>query len=244
MELTRTSIVRMPSLLNDKSIDDLLVQLQAAFSDPDSRAVVLLGTDDVFCNGLDLGRAVQNNDPTQSLERFAECLRVIRVSSKPVMALVRGQAVGGGVGLAAACDAVLATVDASFGQTELLFGLIPAIVLPYLAQRVVEQKLRWMAMRAEPISAALAQQLGLVDQVCRPEDAYKVLRHWSRQMQRLDPGVIGMWKQLTANVPAVTTGIAIDATLQRLRDPGVQVGLAEFAETGCLPCRTVEQGVT
>ena len=139
------------------------------------------------------------------------------------------------MGLAAACDAVLATTDTTFAQTELLFGLIPAIVLPYLAQRVVEQKLRWIALRAQPLTAQEALEIGLADQVCSSADALKVLRHWVRQMQRVQPPAVAMWKRLTNKVATLSTDEAIQATLERLRDPAVRVGLKEFMETGCLP---------
>jgi enoyl-CoA hydratase/carnithine racemase len=173
----------------------LLADIDAAFADSASHAVVLLGSDNEFCRGLDLGRASQDEDATAALKSFTECLRKIRTGTKPAIALVRGVAVGGGVGLAAACDGVLATTDATFAQTELLFGLIPAIVLPYLAQRVMEQKLRWIALRAQPLTAAQALEIGLADQVCEPADAHRVLRHWTRQMQRIQPPAVAMWKR-------------------------------------------------
>src|ERR1051326_1647703 len=159
MELTGATIVRVPTLLDPQSIATLLADIDTAFADQATHAIVLFGDDEVFCRGLDLGRAAQDEDATAALESFAECLRRIRNGSKPAIALVRGVAVGGGVGLAGGRDAVLATTDATFAQTELLFGLIPAIVLPYIAQRVVEQKLRWIALRAQPLTAQEALEI-------------------------------------------------------------------------------------
>lgn len=235
MELTGTTVVTVPPLLNPQTIAGLRSDLDAALADPVSHVVILLGGDDVFCRGLDLSAVASAEDARTALERFAGCLQTVRLGGKPVIGLVRGACVAGGVGLAAACDGLLATTDATFALTELLFGLVPAIILPYLAQRVSAQKLRWMALSAQTLTAGEALQLGLADRVCASENTSKVLRSWARQLRRVQPSVVGMWKRMTANLPALPAEEGVQITMERLSDPAVRMGFLEFIESGHLP---------
>ena len=233
MELKGASIVAVPAALNRQTIARLGADLAAASADPGTHVLVLAGGEAEFCRGLDLGEATDGAGP--ALEQFAACLRTIRLGQKPVIALVRGAAVAGGVGLAAACDGVLATCDASFTLTELIFGLAPAIILPYLAERLPQQKLRWMALRAQALSAPEALQFGLADHVCAPEDAPKLLRQWVRQLRRAQPVAVALWKRLTADSAAASSQEGVQLTLERLHDPMVRRGIREFMESGQLP---------
>ena len=148
MELTGAAIVQVPPLLNSQTICDLRSTLDRALSDRDCCAVALVGEERCFCRGLDLAALASESDLQEAVENFVACLEAIRTGHETVIGLVRGEAVAGGVGLAAACDGVLATKEATFTLTELLFGLTPAVILPYLAQRVGAQKLRWMGLMA------------------------------------------------------------------------------------------------
>ncbi len=206
-----------------------------AAADPDSHVIVLAGGEAAFCRGLDLAEATCPDGARPALDEFAACLRAIRLGEKPVIALVRGAAAAGGVGLAAACDGVLAASDATFTLTELVFGLTPAIILPYLIQRVDLQKLRWMVLRGQTLSASEALQFGLADQVCAPEDVPKLLRQWIRQLRRAQPEAVVLWKRLTANFGAAASADGVQLTLERLHDPAVRRGIREFLESGRLP---------
>ena len=78
---------------------------------------------------------------------------------------MEGAARGGGVGLAAACDVVVASEDSSFALPELLFGLLPAVALPFLLDRISIQAIRLWALTGHSRSAAEAMADGLVDQI-------------------------------------------------------------------------------
>lgn len=235
MELSGASVIDVPPLLNPQSIGRLHAEIYAALAEPASYAVLLRGSDEVFCRGLDLNQTADGGDPRAYLQMFADCLRAIRLGEKPVIALVRGSAVAGGVGLAAACDGVLAATDASFALTELLFGLTPAIIFPYLAQRVVAHKLRWMALTAQTLTAREAAEIGLVDQVCSPEEGARILRSWMRQLRRAQPAAIALWKRMSAKAAAIAPGEGVQTTLERLADAEVRAGLREYLETGNMP---------
>ena len=105
------------------------------------------------------------------VEAFARLVQAIRTIGKPVVAVVAGIALGGGVGIAAAADVVIASTRAAFGLPEALFGLVPGVVMPILLERMTPQKARWLALTGHTRSASEAQQLGLVDLVVSDDDS-------------------------------------------------------------------------
>ena len=235
MELTDATIVHVPKTLDADTVHNLRSALETALSGSASGVVVLMGEERVFCRGLDLNASMAETNPRASVENFAACLATIRSAAKPVIAFVRGEASGGGVGLAAACDGVLAATDAHFTLPELLFGLTPAVILPYLAQRVSLQKLRWMTLRAATVTAEEAVELGLADAVCPLERTSAALQSWIRKLRRVQPKVIAEWKEMTMQAPLPGSKDGVERTVERLRSAHVRETIQTFLETGELP---------
>ena len=97
--------------------------------------------------------------------RFADMLRALSSLSKPTIARVQGAALGGGTGLAAACDMAVASSDAVFSTSEVKFGIIPAVISPYVLRAIgARQALRYF-QSAERITAERALSIGLVNEV-------------------------------------------------------------------------------
>jgi enoyl-CoA hydratase/carnithine racemase len=234
MELNGAAIITVPLLLNREAILDLRAKLGSVVSD--RRCIILKGDSDGFCRGLDLTALHSDNeDATRTTAEFAACLEDIRLSSIPVVALVEGGAIGGGVGLAAACDAVIATATSTFALTELLFGLTPAVILPYLALRLPLQKLRWMAMTAEPIGGQRALELGLADICCDPSQAESRLKSLVRRLSRTDPWCVASWKEMTSHASLPGSSEGIQWTASRLGDESVRRRIKDFVDSGQPP---------
>lgn len=230
MELKGAYVVLLPPALDAASVGGLREAIEQAAADSESRVIVLRGrTDETFCRGLDLSALASNASAERALEDFAWCVEALRSGSKPAVSIVRGESVGGGVGLAAACDCVVATPDASFNLTELLFGLTPSIVFAALSDRLTPQRLRAIALTSERIDAQRAHAIGLVDAVGGIDDAHATLRSWIGRLRRVDPGVVSTWKHMTVR-PADRE--AVRRTLDRLREPDVRERLARFVESG------------
>ena len=189
-------------------IDSLL---QALSSDQTFRLVILEGIPGSFCEGLDLDRLAEQSedDPTNGLAQFAQLLAVLEQAPHPVIALVDGQAMGGGVGLAATADLILASSQASFSLPETVMGMIPAVVFPYIARRIGVPKARLMALGAKPLSAAVALQMGLVDEIA--DDLEVACRRYARRFSRMDPRAIGTIKTLVATHFTTPANYQIDA---------------------------------
>jgi methylglutaconyl-CoA hydratase len=134
------------------------------------RVVVLAGEGRHFSAGADLqwmqraSRASREAN-LDDARRFAAMLSRIDTLPKPTIARVQGLALGGGVGLACACDIVIAADDAGFSISEARFGILPAVIGPYLVNAVGKRHARRLALAATRIAAADALAIGLVHRV-------------------------------------------------------------------------------
>jgi len=241
MDETVASIV-VPAELDACTIVTLSLAIKRAVDDPSIQVLVFHGADGIFCRGMSLGGLVSSEmigDPTEGVRAFARCLEVLRLAEKPTIAVVDGDALGGGLGIAAACDVVLATLDAAFGLPELLLGLLPAIVLPVLLERMPAQQARLLALRAESVSAERARDLGLADEVVPADDLLRIVRRWVRALSRPDPGAVAGLKRYSAELSGlgVTAGLSRGAglTAERLADRALRETIRDFVAGGAPP---------
>jgi methylglutaconyl-CoA hydratase len=134
------------------------------------RAVVLAGDGPAFCSGADiawmrasLALSLEHNEA--DARRMAEMLDVVDACPVPVIARVHGAALGGGMGLCAVADVVLAAADTVFGFTETKLGILPAVISPFVMARIGEGQLRALFPTGERFDAERAQRIGLVHEV-------------------------------------------------------------------------------
>lgn len=157
------------------AFDDALIgALQEAFSalatDDAVRVVVLTGAGRSFSAGADLNwmrrMAEYSMDENRAdAERLAEMLHTLDLLPRPTVARVNGAALGGAVGLIAACDIAIAAESAVFGVTEVRLGLIPAVISPYILRAMGPRTVRRLALTGARFDAAEARRAGLVHEV-------------------------------------------------------------------------------
>lgn len=162
-----------PAVFN--AFDEAMIgELDAAFAalndDASVRVIVLAGEGKHFSAGADLQwmqRASQASLEwnVQDARRFAGMLYRIESSPKPTVARVQGAALGGGVGLACACDFAIAADNASFAVSEAKFGILPAVIGPYVTNAVGKRQAKQLALSTTRINAAQALGMGLVQTV-------------------------------------------------------------------------------
>jgi methylglutaconyl-CoA hydratase len=152
----------------------MIAELDAAFAalaaEPGVRVIVLAGAGKHFSAGADLQWMQRASQATldwnlQDARRFAAMLARIEACPKPTVARVQGAALGGGVGLACACDIAIAADDASFSVSEARFGILPAVIGPYVTNAVGKRQAKRLALTTQRIGAAEALAIGLVQQV-------------------------------------------------------------------------------
>ena len=140
------------------------------------RAVVIAGEGAAFCAGADvtwmrgaIGLSVEENE--RDAAAMAEMFAAIDACPVPVVARVQGAALGGGMGLCATSDVVLATADTTFGFTETKLGIIPAVISPFVLAKVGESAARALFPSGERFGAERARMIGLVHEVLADEAA-------------------------------------------------------------------------
>ncbi|NQE34727.1 enoyl-CoA hydratase/isomerase family protein [Microcoleus asticus] len=226
---------RSGNALNSALISQLSLSLEEAINDESCRVITISAIGSDFCKGLDLEEAFATGGlPDQEFfKMFLDCLTLIHSSSRPVIACVEGNVTGGGVGLVAACDMVLASNNAVFMLSEALVGMIPAMIAPFLLRRLTPARLRYMALSTRGIPAPEAQIFGLVDEVAS-EGMSQTL---NRQLQRLfccSPEAIAQSKQYFEQLHSVDlhrqTEIALNQLMSWLKQPEVIEGIEIFTE--------------
>ncbi len=156
-------------------ITELTATFQALAQEDGLRAVVLGAHGKAFCAGADLNwmRAMADyswDENRADGARLADLLWTLATCPVPLIGQVQGDCYGGGVGLAATCDIVVAAHEAVFSLSEVKLGLIPATISPYVIRAIGERNARRYFTTAERFDAATAQRLGLVHEVCAAEE--------------------------------------------------------------------------
>lgn len=212
------------------ALEQLLRRVDA---DERCRALVIASDGGEFCRGMDLVGLAGGGDPAvlrAAIASFARCLELLRGLRVPSLCVVEGPAVGGGVGLVAACDLVIASHAASFALPELLLGLIPALVLPVLGERVGPSHARWLTLTGEAIAPTTALRLGLVDDL--GEDTALILAARLKRLLRASPAAITRLRRFSAEIAGSPLAQALAAGVERTStdasDPEVVAAVAGF----------------
>jgi enoyl-CoA hydratase/carnithine racemase len=139
--------------------------LEAADRDADVRAIVITGSGDVFCGGLDIEAIRAGANPVEFAGALAELLRVFPLLGKPLLAAVNGDAVAAGYGFVCAADVAIAVESAKIGTYEASVGIWPMIAQVPALQRLQPRHAIWNILTGEPYPAARARELGIVNEV-------------------------------------------------------------------------------
>ncbi len=155
---------------NEQLIAELTAACQALDADDAVRVVVLAGRGKSFSAGADLNWMRRAADASveanlADARKLAGMLRSLAEMNKPTIARVHGAALGGGMGLASACDICVAGEGAVFATSEVRFGIIPSAISPYVIRAIGARQASRYFQTAERISAARARELGLAHEV-------------------------------------------------------------------------------
>ena len=154
--------------MNDDVCNAIIAGMHAATADPDIRAVVLTGAGDkAFCAGADLsaGSGSFKYDYSKVGLAFVKLMKVSRDLTLPLIARVNGHAMAGGMGMLGMCDMAIGVDNATFGMPEVKIGIFPMQIMAVLQRLIPSRKLYEMALTGEPIGAAEALDIGLLNYV-------------------------------------------------------------------------------
>ncbi len=159
--------------MNDAVTEAISAGLAAAAADPEVRAVVLTGAGDkAFCAGADLsaGSGSFQYDYSKVGLSFVRMMKQARDLTLPLIARVNGHAMAGGMGMLGMCDMAIGVDTARFGTPEVKIGVFPMQIMAVLQRLIPSRKLYEMALTGEPITAAEALEIGLLNYVVPPAD--------------------------------------------------------------------------
>lgn len=208
------------------------------------RVVVLRATGGVFCAGAHLGEMAEAGraDPEANLAaalRLGRLFRAVRACPAPVVARVQGGAFGGGAGLAAACDLVVAGPAARFCFSEVRLGLVPGVISPLVVGRLGPARARDLFLTARTCDAAEAYRLGLVDRLAEAGGLDAAVEAVVDDLLRGGPATLGEAKRLLAEVEALGYEDSEEPCARRIAaaraTPEAQAALAAFLERRTAP---------
>jgi methylglutaconyl-CoA hydratase len=223
---------------------DLIDDLHAAFqgvheSATATRAVVLAGAGPSFCAGADVGWMRASVEYTEA-ENVADALRMAHMLDcidrcpVPVIARVHGAALGGGVGLIAACDVAIAEVGARFAFSEAKLGIVPAVISTFVLPKIGQGNARALFFTAERFGAERAFRIGLVHEVVPPQELDAAIDRVVGEVRSSAPHAITAAKRLLAAVGSLERDQAIQLTAETIANLRTgaegQEGLRAFLE--------------
>ena len=190
---------------NTQLVKDLYNAFTELRSDARLHAVVLTGDGPAFSAGADLNmmKASAAFSQEQNLNdalRLAELFDTINNFPCPVVARVNGSAMGGGLGLLAVCDIVIAVEGARLAFSEVKLGIAPAVISPYVVRKIGETHARVLFVTGERFTSTHAQEIGLVHIVTKAEDLDAAVSKTVSELLSGGPQAIRSCKALAVNV--------------------------------------------
>jgi methylglutaconyl-CoA hydratase len=224
---------------NEHVIADLTAWAKAAHQDPSLRVVVFAGAGKVFSAGADAAwmakmAGYSHDDNVRDARAGAEMFLAINTVPAIVIGRIHGAALGGGSGLAAVCDIVVTEPDAIFGFTETRLGILPAMISPYVLQKIGASAARELFLTGMRFDAHKAKAIGLVHEVVPAADLDAAVDRYVIEALAASPTAVARAKALIPNVlgrsPADVMAITAEAiATQRVSAEG-QEGLQAFLE--------------
>jgi methylglutaconyl-CoA hydratase len=228
--------------LASQLVADLSSALAAAH-EVETRALVLTGSGTHFCTGADLrelaaGTSAPPEERAADADRLAALYAALLRCPLLTLAAVHGAAFGGGAGLAAACDLVVASPEARFQFSEVRLGFVPALVATFLPRRVSPATLARLVLDPHPLDAEAALRVGLVDRVT--DDPRAVAETWAREVcRKASPAALAESKRLLLSfvLPRLDQQLAeaAHANARQRAHPECRRGVTEFLEKKTFP---------
>jgi methylglutaconyl-CoA hydratase len=221
--------------LSRRLLADLVAALDSATADPAVRVIVLTGAGPAFCSGADLKEQREaRGGGTSPLASLPGIFMKLWSCPQPVVCRLNGPVRAGGMGLVASCDLVVAPESVSFSFTEVRIGVVPAVISVPVLRRVVPQSAHRLFLTGEVFDAALAHEIGLVDEVAPDGELDASVAGVVAKLMRGAPEALALTKGLAHSIGALPPEQAFEQVTrlseQRFASAEGQEGMLAFAE--------------
>jgi methylglutaconyl-CoA hydratase len=225
--------------LNAELIDELTRCFEEFAEDEEMRVVVLSGEGRSFCAGADIGymrdtATFSYEENLKDARRLAMMFWTIDESPKPVVARVQGAAMGGGAGLLAVADVVVADSEARFAFSEIRLGIAPATISPFVVRKIGVSHARSLFLTGERFGSERAREIGLVHSVVSKDGLDEAVEEKVREL--LEGGPVaqatlkGLLRRLETTEPMEAPGLTSRVISELRTGEEGQEGLAAFLE--------------
>jgi methylglutaconyl-CoA hydratase len=214
-------------------------ETRAAAERREIRAVVLAGAGKMFCAGADvtwMSKTVHYSEEENLRDATAMSRMFAAINELPVAVIgrIQGAALGGGAGLAAVCDIVVAEDATVFGFTETKLGILPAVISPFALAKIGQAAARELFLTGARFSAARAREIGLVHSVVAAADLDTAVNRYVQELLTAGPEAVAAAKALIPNVWGLPIADAMPITAAAIAKRRVsaegQEGLQAFLE--------------
>src|SRR3954449_1746995 len=184
--------------LSNELLSDLLAAFEAARGNDDVRCVVLTSSHDtVFSSGANLAGFAADVPIVHrhfGTERFVKLFRLIGTLGKPSICAANGHVLAGALGIALACDLIVAKEGATFGTPEINVGAFPFMIMALIYRNVPRKKTNELLLLGDRIDAREAERLGIVNRVVAPDQFQVAVRDWAQKLASKSPVIMRLGK--------------------------------------------------
>ena len=224
--------------LSDELLGDLIAALQAARDDDAVRCVVLTSTHDrVFSAGANLAGFAADVPLVHKhfgTERFPQLFRLLGELGKPSICAANGHVLAGALGIALACDLIIAREGARFGTPEINVGVFPFMIMALIYRNVGRKKTNELLLLGEQISAEEAHRIGIVNRVVAAEEFDAAVAEWAEKLAAKSPVMMRLGKAAMFRQQDMAFADAIDFLRSQLTiafsTEDIQEGVKAFFE--------------
>jgi enoyl-CoA hydratase/carnithine racemase len=224
--------------LSDELLEELIDALQTAGEDPDVRCVVLTSTHErVFSSGANLAGFAADAALVHkhfATERFPRVFRLLGELGKPSICAANGHVLAGALGLALACDLIIASEQARFGTPEINVGVFPFMIMALIYRNVGRKKTAELMLLGDQISAAEAERIGIVNRVVAAEQFDAAVADWAERLAGKSPVLMKLGKDAMFRQQDMAYADAVDFLRAQLTiafsTEDIQEGVKAFFE--------------
>jgi enoyl-CoA hydratase/carnithine racemase len=224
--------------LSDQVLDELIAAFESARDDAAVRCVVLTSSHErVFSSGANLGGFAQEQPLVLKhlgTARFPRLFRLIGELGKPTICAANGHVLAGALGIALACDLIIAREGARFGTPEINVGAFPFMIMALIYRNVPRKKTTELLLLGEQISAEEAERIGIVNRVVAPSEFDALVTEWAERLAAKSPVIMQLGKDAMFRQQDMAFADALDFLRSQLTlafsTEDIQEGVKAFFE--------------